>query len=52
MKETAKVMKTSGTFAQAAAWPPSPDQLASVKVAIASAAANFMAAVKKHQDNF
>ncbi len=52
VKETAKVMKTSGTFTQAAAWPPSPDPLASVKAAIASAAANFMAAVKKHQDNF
>jgi hypothetical protein len=51
-KETVRVGKTSGTFAQAAAWPPSPDPLASTKAAIASVTINFTAAVKKHQDNF
>ncbi len=51
-KETAKVMKSSGTFSQVAARPPSPNPLASIKAAIASATANFTAAVKKHQDNF
>ena len=44
--------KTSGTFAQAATQPPSPDPLASTKAAIASATINFTAAAKKHQDNF
>jgi hypothetical protein len=52
MEETVRVGKTSGTFAQAAAQPPSPDPLASTKAAIASATINFTAAVKKHQDNF
>jgi hypothetical protein len=51
-KETVRVGKTSGTFSQAATWPPSPDPLASTKAAIASATINFTAAVKKHQDDF
>jgi hypothetical protein len=51
-KRTNDVPKAPHTFAQAAAQPPSPADLTSTEVAIASATAEFTATVRKYQDDF
>ncbi len=51
-KQTNDIPKAPHTFAQAAARPPSPADLPSTEVAIASATAEFTATVRKYQEDF
>jgi hypothetical protein len=51
-KRTNDIPKAPHTFAQAAAQPPSPADLTSTEVAIASATAEFTVTVRKYQDDF